>query len=251
MEDLLSRCVWPALPPRYDQAMKECVSFLLGRYDVTAILACGTIVRGNPDPASDLDVNVIHRADFMQRVQRFFNGVPTEMFVNPLYQVHRHMERGQAEGRPQTAHMIAHGFTVLDLLDQVTPLQAHAMKILVQGPKLGDEALAAERYRTALLYEDALDIAPKDETAAAMILGEAVERMLSYRFACARAYQPRKKDLLDSLATIDQQTAKLARRFYSAGDLAERFEVAGEIADRTIQVRGFFEWESAPIVTEP
>jgi hypothetical protein len=251
MEDLISQCEWPPLPARYDEALRECVRFLLDRYDVTAILACGTIVRGNPDPSSDLDVNVIHRADYMQRVQRVFSGVPTEMFVNPLPQVYRHMDRGQTERRPQTANMIAHGFAVLDILDQVESLRARAVKLLAQEPTLSDEALTAERYRTALLYEDALDAAPRDKETAAMILGEAVERMLSFRFARARMYLPRKKDLLEILAAFDQETADFARRFYVAGDLPTRLELAGLIADRTIQARGFFEWESTPIITEP
>ena len=252
MEDLLSRCEWPPLPPRYDRALKECVEFAIGRYDVTAVIATGTIIRGNPDASSDLDMYVVHKADYMQRVQRFFNGVPAEMFVNSFAQVHRHMDSALAEGRkPDSAHMIAHGFPVLDLADQVDELKARAIEILKLGPVVSDETLTRGRYRAATFLEDAVDVRERDPETADMILCDAVRTMIGHRVTEARVYPPRQKELLDILATIDEGSAAAAKRFYASRDPAERFDIAFELADRTIQTRGFFEWESAPIPTEP
>jgi hypothetical protein len=250
MDDLLSRCQWPPLPTRYEQALRECVAFLLGRFDVTAILACGTIVRGIPDASSDLDMYVLHNGDFMQRIQRFFNGVPTEMFVNPPAQVLRHMEREQGERRPVAAHMIVHGFPVLDMDDRLDALKARAMEYLKQEPDVPEHRLTMERYNAASLFEDAQDVCQKDPETAAMILAEAVGHMLAHSFSRAKVFHPRKKSLLDVLATIDAETARLAREFYATADLVTRFELAGLIADRTIETHGFFEWEGAQIKVE-
>lgn len=251
MEDLLGRCEWPPLPAKYEKALRECVEFLFGRFEVTAIVAAGTIVRGNPDPLSDFDVYVVHRADFKQRLQRFFNGVPTEMFVNSLPQVYRNLDLGLAERRPDTAHMLATGFPVLDLVGEIGPLKERAIDVLKRSPEASEEVLTRERYRPATLFEDALDVRDRDPETAELILGEAVPAMLMHAFSRAGRFFPRKKDLLETLAAIDPGTATLARRFYSARELSERLELAGQIADRTIRTRGFFEWESEPIVTEP
>ena len=90
MEKLLSRCAWPGLPENYDQALREAVQFILKRFDVLGIVAAGTIIRGSPDATSDLDIYVIHPAPFRQRVQKFFNGIPTEIFVNPPAMVEKY-----------------------------------------------------------------------------------------------------------------------------------------------------------------
>ncbi len=50
---------FPELDPPYDEALRQAVDYLDGRYDIEALIACGTIIRGAPDPRSDLDVYVV------------------------------------------------------------------------------------------------------------------------------------------------------------------------------------------------
>ena len=83
MKNMMSQCKWPDLPEKYGKALREAVRFILNRFDVSGIVAAGTIIEGNPDLSSDLDVYVIHRKLFRQRIQKFFNDVPAEIFVNP------------------------------------------------------------------------------------------------------------------------------------------------------------------------
>jgi predicted nucleotidyltransferase len=52
-------CCWPDLPERFDMALRELVSFVLARFNVAGIVAAGSIVRGTPDPTSDLDIYVV------------------------------------------------------------------------------------------------------------------------------------------------------------------------------------------------
>lgn len=111
--ELLNQCRWPEQPPRYAAALREAVIYIVNRYDPVGIVACGTIIRGAPDEASDLDLYVIHGAPRRQRVQKFFGGVPAEMFVNPPVAIRRYFREQHAAGRPLTAHMLATGWIVL------------------------------------------------------------------------------------------------------------------------------------------
>jgi hypothetical protein len=61
-------CNFPKLPHKYDRALREAVSFVLERFKPIGIIAAGTIVRGTPDAASDLDIWVIHLAPVRQRL---------------------------------------------------------------------------------------------------------------------------------------------------------------------------------------
>jgi hypothetical protein len=70
--------------------------------------------------------------------------------------------------------------------------------------------------------------------------------MLHYAFRASGRMLPRNKELLDAAATFAPEIASLARRFFETAEVTERLNLAGSIADRTIQVRGFFEWESTP-----
>ena len=72
---------WPELPPRYDAALREAVDYIVNRYEPLGIVACGTIVRGVPDHASDLDLYVIHGQPWRQRVQKFFRRWEPAEFI--------------------------------------------------------------------------------------------------------------------------------------------------------------------------
>src|SRR5262249_52666417 len=82
-------CNFPTLPDQYDRALREAVTFVMERFQPVGIIATGTIGRGTPDAASDLDVWVVHLEPVRQRLQKFFNGVPAEIFVNPPWVIHK------------------------------------------------------------------------------------------------------------------------------------------------------------------
>lgn len=245
MDDLLAQCKWPALSERHDIALRAAVEFILENHTVAGIIASGTIIRGNPDPTSDLDIYVIHMGPYRQRVQRFFNDIPTEIFINPPRAIHGYFEDEQATRNPITAHMLATGFVILNLDPVVNELREQAKSLLSQPPA-APEDMTTKRYMIALLYEDALDIVETDPVSATMILNQVVAEMLRYCFIRAGCFIPRKKSLLTELAGIDAGTADLARRFYLAPSFETRVALAGLIADRTVEARGFFEWENPP-----
>jgi len=244
--ELLEQCAWPALPAPYDQALHAAVEFILSRFEPTGLIAAGSVLRGTPDATSDLDLYVIHRAPFRQRIQKFFNGVPAEIFVNPPAQVERYFVSEQAAARPITAHMLATGHVLLSLDPEVKALRERARALLNEPPTLTDAQRTWARYLAANLYEDALDIAERDPDNASLLLAQAVTGMLQFAFQDRGSFLPRSKALLDKLAALDPDLADAARRFFMAGTFEARLELAAHIADTTIGARGFFEWEAAP-----
>ena len=145
MNELLGRCNWPELAEKYDTALRDAVEFIPERYTVSGIIVSGTIIRGAPDPASDLDIYVIHQQPFRQRLQKFFNQVPAEIFVNPPSAVERYFVEEQASRRPLTAHMLATGFVILNLDPVIDELRQKAASLLTQPPAAPDDLTMPHR----------------------------------------------------------------------------------------------------------
>ena len=246
MDELLVQCKWPELPERYDRALREAVTHILERYTPVGIIAAGSILRRSPDPSSDLDIYVLHLAPFRQRLQKFFNGVPAEIFINPPAAVEDYFTSEQASARPITAHMLVNGFVILDRHPVVAQLRQRARELLASPPTLTPVQHTWKRYWASNLLEDAVDVAPRDPQTAQIFLAQAVFNMLQYHFEAAGRFIPRTKELLAQLDAFDPPLASLARTFYTSGDFVARLHTVEQIADRTLQVRGFFEWESEP-----
>ncbi|TFG73790.1 MAG: hypothetical protein E4H27_00065 [Anaerolineales bacterium] len=243
----LKDCTWPDLPAHYDSALHQAVQFILATVpDVCGILVSGTILRGNPSPSSDLDIYVIHQQPWRQRLQRWFNGVPAEIFINPVKKVYEYFTAERGHARPITSHMLHTGFIILALDDNLAELRKQAAVELTRTPDPTPQQLTITRYLAATRYEDATDIAQTKPETADMVLGQAVYAMLHYAFLKANCYIPRDKDLLMALAGLDAQLAHKITAFYRSSTFEERFALAQEIADSTIETRGFFAWESEP-----
>jgi len=246
MDDLLSRCSFPVLDPPYAQALREAIELILRRYTPVGIIAAGSILRGVPDRTSDLDLYVIHKATFRQRLQKFFNGVPAEIFVNPPTQVVRYFAEEHASGRPITANMLTNGFIVLSTDEVIEQLRSQAREWLAKTPSWSETQLLWVRYAAGNQYEDGLDLAERDPAMAQVFLSKAVVTMLEYFFKSRGLFLPRGKELLAGVAQLDPLLGAAARGFFTSGDFAERLQFAEKIADATIGVHGFFEWESSP-----
>jgi predicted nucleotidyltransferase len=233
---------WPVLEPRYAEALRAAVEFILQRTDPVGIIAAGSIVRGEGDAGSDLDIYVVHTPLWRQRIQKRFHGVPAEIFVNPPISIRRYF--ADERDRPCTAHMLAHGFVVLDRAPVVEELRAEAQTWLGRTPGLDAEELTLRRYLAADAYENALDVAEADAGNASLILHAAVYDMLCYTFLAADRPLPRAKAFLVGLDALDPPLGKVARQYYAAPDTQTRLLAAAQIARHTIQATGFFEWES-------
>jgi predicted nucleotidyltransferase len=226
--------------------LREAVAFILREVDAVGIIATGTIVRGTPHASSDLDVFVIHDAPYRRRVQRFFLGVPTEVFINPPSSVRRSFVEEARDGRPITAHMLATGAVVLDTSQVVADLRAEAAEWLAKLSPSSPDAVIVARYAAATRFEDGVDVAAADPDTATMLLTQAVTAMLEHFCRVNDGRVPRAKGLLATVAARDSELGRLAHAFFSATSVAERLTTGRSIAERTVDACGFFEWDSGP-----
>ncbi len=237
-------CRWPEVVEPYATALRRAVAFVCTRTEPVGLFACGSILRGAPDPGSDWDLYVIHRESGRFRVQERFAGVPAEIFVNTPESARAYMREEQEDGRPITAHMLATGFVVLDRDPIVAALRAEAAACLQAGPRVSPERIVCQRYLAADALDNARDVLPRDPSCATLILAGAVKAMLECRFLTAGRFIPGAKDLLAETRALDPELGELVDGFFVAADAEIRLALAERIADHTIEARGFFAWES-------
>jgi hypothetical protein len=233
----------------YSTALAAALAFCAERTAPLGIVAAGSVLRGEGDANSDLDLYVLHAATWRQRVQRRFNGVPCEIFINSAATVREYFVEDNRDGRPMTAHMLATGQIVAGADDAtLRTLIDEARAWLIRPPALDAEALTARRYMIACSFEDAFDIAARDPAMAALLLGEAVPAALAYAFLARGLNIPRHKDLLTCLGGLpDGGVLHVAALAFATTDAwPARLAAAQLIADHALGARGFFEWESSP-----
>ncbi|MAF12345.1 hypothetical protein CMK11_18010 [Candidatus Poribacteria bacterium] len=244
MDGKLVRCRFPELGEPYDEALRQAVVHIIERYDPIAIIVTGTILRGNPSATSDLDMWVLWDDPRRQRAQKRFNGVPTEIFVNPPSRVQRYFDEERIEGKPVTAHMVSTGFVVYDGDSVLSEIREQAARDLANGPEVSDEGLIAQRYRAATLLEDGLDIVDDDPAGAAMLMSAAVEMLVRAQYLAAGHWLPRDKEVVARLHEVDAVLAGHVHAFYTVASAPEKASAARAIFQHAIGEVGFFEWES-------
>jgi len=241
---MIEQCHWPDLEDRYQKALRHAVSSIFARFDVRAILATGTILRGVADPRSDLDIHVIQRAPFRTRIQEFHEAIPCEIFVNPLNRIQAYFDEDKADRRPISQHMYATGFVVFDPEQILPPLIEKAKQDLTELPAANASPIGA--YGAATAFEDVCDLAEHDEQAAALILGGVVTQLLDCYFRRQPMFVPRLKDTLAALKATDPNLAALAVTATTDPLFPNRLEATHQLCLAITGHEGFFEWSSAP-----
>lgn len=242
-----SALTWPPLVAPYDAALRAAVADVLATYDPLAIIAAGSVLRGQGGPTSDIDLYVLHAAPYRQRLQRRYAGVPFEIFINPPEQVRRYFAEEHAAARPVTAHILMTGFVVLDRDPILQALRTEAATWLHTPPAPSDDALLWRRYLIADELDNARDVVETDPACAALILHSAVNRLVEYAFLARRQNLPRQKALLAAFSTLDPEAGATVRAFYAAADAGERLALATQVAAHLTGAVSFFEWDSAQL----
>lgn len=242
-----SALTWPPLVAPYDAALRAAVADVLAAYDPLAIIAAGSVLRGQGGPTSDIDLYVLHAAPFRQRLQRRYVGVPFEIFINPPEQVRRYFAEEHAAARPVTAHILTTGFVVLDRDPILQTLRAEAATWLNTPPALSDDALLWRRYLIADELDNARDVVEADPACAVLILHSVVSRLVEYAFLARGQNLPRQKALVAALAALDPETGATVCAFYAAADAGARLELATQLAQHLTGAVSFFEWDSVQL----
>ena len=237
-----------ALEDRHRSALEQALAWLPEVITPVGILVSGSILRGNPHPASDLDIVVLHDAPWRRRVQRWFNGTPVEVFFNSEAWLRHSLKKETAQGRPVMAHMLATGATLLDTEDRLSALRKEALTVLERGPGFSPDALLRDRYAAATQVEDALDFRDEDTADARQVRALAVAALVRHAFLKRNQFLPRPKERLQVLA---QSQPELASRLSAALQLphSEALTALREASESLIGGAGFFEWDSGPETT--
>jgi predicted nucleotidyltransferase len=236
----------PVLPPHYEAALRSAIEFILTTFDPFAVIVTGSIIRGNPDPSSDFDILVLHRHPWRRRIQKWFQGVPAEIFINSPEWMESYFSRESSEGRPVMAHMITTGVIAFSSSTRTAEIIELGRASIQNGAFFSEVALEQQRYAAACLFEDAFEVYARDATAAALILSRAVETTVRYWFASKQRFIVRSKEQLQVIRNEDRQTAELIDRTLLATEMEHRIAAGHALAKSIIGHTGFFEWDSGP-----
>ena len=239
---------WPALPSPYNEGLQAAVTDLLATYVPLGLFAAGSVLRGQGGPTSDIDLYLIHQAPFRQRLQRRYNAVPFEIFINPPQQVRRYFIDEHSAARPITAHMLATGFVLIDRDPVIQDLRNEAAQWLATPPNPTPDALRWRRYMAVDLLDNARDVVTTDPAMATLLLHRVVEQLIEYRFLAANRHLPRLKETLSALASLDRQTSELVDSFLAADGASEQLVVVNGLAESVTGETSFFAWDGEPEV---
>jgi hypothetical protein len=221
----------------YEAAIAAIEQHVRATYKPHGFVIAGSLMRGEGGPTSDFDVFIAHAEGWRHRDQRWFDGYPTELFVNPPDRIRSYMKNEHAEGRPCTAHMLTTG-ALRDADDVMQALVREAHAWMHKPIEITDDELTAKRYAIVDSLDDARDALPTDRASAIVLLAEAVSQTVAYAFWSRRMFQPRRKDLARALAAIDPIAAEHLRGF------ADDPERAFALAKHVLGVDTFFAWTS-------
>ena len=224
-------------------ALEQAVEYANNIVEPTGIVLSGSIVRGNPDASSDLDIVILHKGSWRRRIQGWFNGTPAELFFNSRDWLEYCIHDEAAHGRPVMAHMLSSGFLLQDSDGRMAELINTAKFVLSQGPGLSTADLLRERYAAACKVEDALDFHGVDTGDARQALALAVDAIVKYFYLMRNCHLPRPKERLSLLAETAPETAGLLSLALSEMP-SEALVALKQASKKVLGVSGFFEWDS-------
>ncbi len=235
------------MTPAYQLALDQALAWILTQFEPLGIVASGSIVRGNPHATSDFDLYVVHEAAFRQRVQKRFNGVPCEIFVNNPAQVRQYFADELRLNRPVTAHLLATGQPVYGPdQPQLLALLAEARHYATLANPLTAEQATFRRYGIATLLEDAADTLATDAASSCYMLDQVMAQVIELVFAARQRPLPRIKDRLAALNELDATVGRGVQQYYQPADAARKYELARVLVQHVTGHVAFFEWSSLP-----
>jgi len=229
----------------HEIALREAVNWVCLNFKPIGIIVSGSIVRGNPDSNSDFDIFVIHEDGFRQRIQKYFNGIPCEIFINNFEHVYGYFEKEYENNRPVSAHMISTGKVVIgEDNSDIKRLIQSAREFLLKTPLLTEDKIIRIKYAISTLFEDATDVMDTDPVTSTYFLNKLIGDIIDYVFLSNRIQCPRAKERIKYLEVNYPDIGKLIAGYYSAENFRDRYGIAKSLVDKTIGEYGFFEWDS-------
>ncbi len=229
----------------YTVALDKALTWVRKDFKPIGIIVTGSIIRGNPDLKSDLDIYVVHRETFRQRIQKYFDGIPCEIFVNNFKHVYDYLEQEHKNNRPVTAHMISTGMVIEGEENlELQKLIRSAKEFLLKSPPLTDTKRIYNRYAISMLFEDATDVKDSNTLTSTYFLNKLVSDIIDYTFLSNCIPLPRPKERIMYLESQYQDIGKLIADYYGSENFHNKYDIAKALVSRTVGEYGFFEWDS-------
>jgi predicted nucleotidyltransferase len=226
-------------------ALTEAVNWIESNYKPIGIIASGSIIRGNPNKDSDFDIYVIHEQPFRQRIQKYFNQVPCEIFVNNIDHTKSSFLEEQRQNRPVTAHLISTGLIIKGNDHEIVKLALKDANEFKNKPKeITEYNLTLNTYLITNLLEDANDTISSDPLTCEYILNRTLDKFIDFWFVLKRIPLPRIKERMITIKNIDVEFYNKIKLIYSLNDISQKLKQANDLIELTISKKGFFEWES-------
>ena len=230
----------------YQLALEQALTWINTQFEPLGIVASGSIIRGNPHATSDFDLYVVHEKAFRQRVQKRFNGVPCEIFVNNPAQVRDYFATELRHNRPVTAHLLATGQLVHGHdQPQLMALLQEARHFATLANPLTQEQRTFRAYGLATLVEDAADTLATDAATSVYILNQAIGQLVELVFAIHQRPLPRIKERLAILNELDATVGLGVQQYQQHADATQKYALAKELVLRVAGATEFFEWSSS------
>jgi len=229
----------------YQIALDKAIAWINDNYKPTSIIVSGSIVRGNPNANSDFDIFVIHADNYRQRLQKYFDGVPCEIFINNITHVYDYFETEYKNNRPVTAHMIATGNVLTGDNDtELIKLVKTAKDYLVKSPGLTAIKSTAAKYSISTLFEDATDLADTDPITSTYFLNKVVADIIELVFLENSLPLPRAKERISAIIASYPEIGNSIAEYYKAESFKVKYHIAETLVLNTVGWPGFFEWDS-------
>ncbi|CAM3713494.1 nucleotidyltransferase domain-containing protein [Mesobacillus zeae] len=147
--------------------------------DCDAAILSGSVVRGEHNDTSDLDIVVIDeniKEAYRESLVKF--SWPIELFVHSSSSCQVFFARDVKRARPTLPRMVAEG-EILKGIEAVEPIRKQAAKILQEGPEPWDEeTLSLKKYFLTDILDDFIGTARREE--AIFIAGTLAERLQEF-----------------------------------------------------------------------
>ncbi len=199
------------------------------------LFVAGSIMRGEGNPLSDIDLVVVYpKLERARRESFITDGLPVEAFVHDRETLAYFVKSDVDSGVPSILHMIGDGVIISEAPDEAESLQQQMRTILARGPNpLSGERYDAMRYFLSDLVDDLAAERPLDETAAvsAMIYPRLIDLVLLGRsqWTGKGKWGPRLLRRTDP-ALADRMTKAFQKAVQ--GDAAELLALARQVLDQ-------------------
>ena len=232
----------------YKIALDKALNWINKNFNPVGIIVTGSIIRGNPNVNSDLDIYVLHEENYRQRIQKYFDGIPCEIFVNNFKQVYIYFEQDFKDNRPVSAHMVATGKVIVggDNPD-LKKLIETANEFLLKSPSLDDNKKTVLKYSISTMFEDATDVKDTDPVTSSYFLDKLMIVVVDFTFLNNSIPLPRPKERIKYLELNYPDLGKLISSYYKSENFKDRYKIAKALVLKTCGEYGFFEWDSGKV----